>query len=397
MQPMGDLPRHPRVPELDGIRAYAMILVLIWHYFVGQIVAPVRHTLSAYAIAPFRTTWSGVDLFFVLSGFLIGGIVIDNRTSSNFFTTFYIRRACRILPMYFVLLVIFIVVTKFHLSDDGWVFGPDSQTSPFRFDSAFSLLSYATFTQNFLMGYHDSFGPNWLAITWSLAIEEQFYLLIPFIIVFFSRRWMLAILLCLIAISPLARWAVGGLGGYVYPFCRADSILMGVMSAVAVRHPAWRARSELWRRVLFWQMMIMLCCAAYFTWRRPDWGGVAVHFVFACLYSTFLLWVVASLGRREVRSLRFGTLRWLGERSYGIYLLHQGVSGMLHEYLLGDESPRIDGWLSASVTILSLTVTLFLADLSFRFLESVFLRLGHDFKYKGRDVAVSKPLAVLPT
>ena len=396
MQPMSDLPRRRRVSELDGIRAFAIILVLIWHYFVCQIAAPI-HTFSAYAIVPLRTTWSGVDLFFVLSGFLIGGIIIDNRTSSNFFTTFYIRRACRIIPLYFLLLAIFTVVITWHLIDNNWLFGPDSEASSFRFDFAFSLVSYATFTQNFLMGYYDLFGPNWLGVTWSLAIEEQFYLLVPFIIVFFSRRWMLAILLCLIAISPLARWAVGGFGAYVYPFCRADSILMGVLSAVAVRHPKWHARSELWRRVLFWQMIITLSCAAYFTWRHPGIGGVAIHFVFACLYSTFLLWVVASLGRREVRSLRLGVLRWLGERSYGVYLLHQGVSGTMYKNFLGAELPRIDSWFSASITLLSLIVTLFLADLSFGFFERVFLRFGHDFKYKARDVAVSEALAVLRT
>ena len=397
MQSVSNLPRHSRLSELDGIRACAIILVLIWHYFVYQISVP-THTFFAYAIVPLRTTWSGVDLFIVLSGFLIGGIIIDNRSSSNFFMTFYIRRTCRIIPLYFLLLAIFTVVTALHLSDNNWLFGQGNQTSSFRFDSALSLVSYATFTQNFIMGYHDLFGPNWLEVTWSLAVEEQFYLLVPFIIVFFSRRWMLAILFCLIAISPLARWAVGGLGAYVYPFCRADAILMGVLSAVAVRHPMWHARSELWRRVLFWQMIILLSfTAAYFTWRQPGIGGTAIHFVFACLYSTFLLWVVASLGRREVSWLRLGVLRWLGERSYGVYLLHQGVSGIMHTYFLGDESPKIYSWFSASITLLSLLVTMFLADLSFRFFESVFLRLGHDFKYRARDVAVSEALAVLRT
>jgi peptidoglycan/LPS O-acetylase OafA/YrhL len=172
---------------------------------------------------------------------------------------------------------------------------------------------------------------------------------------------------------------------------------MGVLSAAAVRHPKWRAGSERWRRVLFWQMIVALFCAVYFTWRHSAPGGIGVHFVFACLYSTFLLWVVASLGRPEVRSLRCGVLRWLGERSYGIYLLHQGVNGMMHMYWLGAESPKIDSLLALSVTLSSLIVTFILADLSFRFFERVFLRFGHEFKYRPRDLTVSGRLTVLRT
>jgi peptidoglycan/LPS O-acetylase OafA/YrhL len=387
MHPGANRPILGRMPELDGVRAVAIILVITWHYFVGQVHTGNHSTLS-YAFTPFRTMWSGVDLFFVLSGFLIGGIIIDNKDSPSFFKTFYIRRSCRIIPLYFLMIIVFVAVTNLDLLKDAWLFGPADQ------DKHYLLLSYLTFTQNFIMGYHDSFGPNWLAVTWSLAIEEQFYLLVPLIIVFFPRRWALAILCCLIAVSPLARWATGGLGAYVYPFCRADAILMGVLSAYAVRHPAWRAHPVARTRVLVGLMTAALIVVAYLTWRASGYGGIAVHFVFACLYSTFSLWVVASLGRPEVRLLRLRALGWIGERSYGAYLLHQGVNGLMHKYFIGHEVPRIEGLASFSVTIGSLVVTMLIADLSFRFLESIFIGFGHSFKYRASDVKISAGLAV---
>jgi len=93
-------------PELDGLRGLAILLVLIWHY--GNFIEVDKGSLGYDALAMFRMSWTGVDLFFVLSGFLIGGILIDNRQSENYWTTFYVRRVCRIFPLYFAVLLAFI-------------------------------------------------------------------------------------------------------------------------------------------------------------------------------------------------------------------------------------------------------------------------------------------------
>src|ERR1039457_4659242 len=97
-----------RLPELDGVRGLAILLVLICHYLIepSQVGAG---TWKAYALAAFRLTWSGVDLFFVLSGFLIGGILYDARDSDSYFKTFYIRRIHRIFPIYFMWIACFFV------------------------------------------------------------------------------------------------------------------------------------------------------------------------------------------------------------------------------------------------------------------------------------------------
>ena len=166
-----------RVSQLDGVRGVAILLVLVWHYFGAQVVAEPKSILH-YCTHALSLTWSGVDLFFVLSGFLIAGILLDHHNTSNYFRVFYLRRVCRIFPLYFLLLALFLCLSATNLS-----------TSPsFRWllHDPFPIWSYATFTQNILMGARGGFGPHWLGITWSLAVEEQFYLFVPFLNLFFA-------------------------------------------------------------------------------------------------------------------------------------------------------------------------------------------------------------------
>jgi peptidoglycan/LPS O-acetylase OafA/YrhL len=155
-----------RIPELDGVRGMAILLVLIWHYAVVTLsVRP--DSVMSYVLGGLSFSWSGVDLFFVLSGFLIGGILLDNREAKNYFRVFYMRRTCRIFPLYFIWFMIFCDL----LLAEGILFSEER----FRWLLAnpLPLLSYLTFTQNIPMALQNVFGPNWMAVTWSLAIEEQ--------------------------------------------------------------------------------------------------------------------------------------------------------------------------------------------------------------------------------
>src|SRR5258707_12029830 len=126
-----------RILELDGLRGLAILLVILCHYVGNPNHAPLgfwpHRFLSAFAVG-----WSGVDLFFVLSGFLIGGILLDARHSANYFQVFYIRRVCRIFPLYCLVLFVFLVVLQI---------APTTTTLRWLV----TLLSYATFTQNFMM------------------------------------------------------------------------------------------------------------------------------------------------------------------------------------------------------------------------------------------------------
>ena len=221
-----------RISELDGLRGIAIILVLIWHYYVSQInlSAHNMHGLFTHAL---MLSWSGVDLFFVLSGFLIGGKILDNRDSSNFYSVFYARRACRIFPIYFLWIGLFYSARFLHAQDPF----------PWLFDHPLPLLSYLTYTQNFVAAVNGSFGANWLGITWTLAIEEQFYLLFPLVIRLFPKKHLSALLLSLIAFAPVIRTTLyfllssKGFVGHVLLPGRWDALLLGVFIAHLLRKP----------------------------------------------------------------------------------------------------------------------------------------------------------------
>src|ERR1700676_1165017 len=182
-----------RLPELDGLRGIAILLVLVWH-FTGMLCDPSQGLVQyiAWRIAIIGQT--GVDLFFVLSGFLIIGILIDNRESPNYFTTFYIRRALRILPPYLILLAGFWLC----VSEAGG-------RLPYYFDRQLPLWSLLTFTQNWVMASLNTMGAMSIGGTWSLAIEEQFYLFAPALILLLPLRWLPKVLVAIGATSIMAR------------------------------------------------------------------------------------------------------------------------------------------------------------------------------------------------
>ncbi|UCE07284.1 MAG: acyltransferase, partial [bacterium] len=213
-----------RIRALDGIRGIAILLVLLWHYIACQAETD-NGSLLAYFTRLLALTWSGVDLFFVLSGFLIIGILLDAKGSELYFKTFYIRRACRIIPLYFLMLCLFIIIPRTGLTSNEWLFA-----------KPLPLISYFTFTQNYFM-HCKGFGAHWLGVTWSLAVEEQFYLLIPILVWLLTKKQLLFVFGCLICMAPIFRLVFGNLGAYVFPFARADSILMGGLLALALRSP----------------------------------------------------------------------------------------------------------------------------------------------------------------
>jgi peptidoglycan/LPS O-acetylase OafA/YrhL len=149
-----------RIPELDGLRGLAILIVIAFHY-VEPLHTTAQGTLR-HVLAPVRMGWIGIHLFFVLSGFLIASILMATRDSPTFFRTFYIRRFYRILPLYLVVVAGCYVVHHLFVRTPG---------PP--------LYQFLTFTQNFWMAAKGQFGIGLLSVTWSLAVEEQFYALLP--------------------------------------------------------------------------------------------------------------------------------------------------------------------------------------------------------------------------
>ncbi len=362
-----------RITQLDGVRGIAILLVIVWHYFSCQIVAEPESTL-AYCNLALSLTWSGVDLFFVLSGFLIAGILLDHRKTSNFFRVFYLRRVCRIFPLYFFILGLFVCLTATPL-----FISPSFQ---WLFHDPLSIWSYATFTQNLFMGARGDFGPNWLGMTWSLAVEEQFYLFVPLLVYLLSRRALVCVLAGAVLTAPLLRCVSPGFQAFTNTLWRSDSLLSGALLAVLVRwHPFISAMRQQ-RRLLLTLFVVLLAGAAIMT-LQPAPFGVFNHFWLAALYSTLIL--IAFVGNEPLlgRILDSRVLVWLGRLSYGIYMFHQVVSGLLHGSLRHGE-PQIRTLSDAGITFTSLCITLALAILSYRFFESPLIRFGHRFQYQSK-------------
>jgi peptidoglycan/LPS O-acetylase OafA/YrhL len=365
--------KQDRIPALDGMRGCAVVLVLCWHYIPCQLAAEPR-SMEAVVWRIFSLTYTGVDLFFVLSGFLIAGILLDHRDAGNYFRVFYARRVCRIFPLYFLVLGLFVVLTAVGLDQAPgfeWLLG-----------NPLPLWSYATFTQNVPMGLHHDFGSQWLAPTWSLAVEEQFYLVVPLLVWLLPRRRLALVALLLIFLAPVLRAACGWsrASAYVWTPCRNDALLTGALLAVVVRDRQLLALLRANRALLYAVFIGFLGVVAMITW-RPQSFGSADHSWFAGLYGTFLLLAVVDDDTLVARVLRHRALIWLGITSYGIYLFHQPVSGLVHGFL-GDGKPAINTAAGCGLTLLALALTLVTAAASYRFFERPFLAWGHRFRYQ---------------
>ena len=160
-----------RIVGLDGLRGLMTLFVVASHYF-GE----VRHGVAAMEVG-----WLAVKMFFALSGFLVGRLILERMTCGNFFVVFYVRRFCRTLPVY-LFCVLLVYLCMHLLGSPQWM----------DIGNEFPLWSYLTFTQNFFMISTDSIGPRWLAPTWTLSVEEQFI---------FSRRYFSCS--CLDAVFPI--------------------------------------------------------------------------------------------------------------------------------------------------------------------------------------------------
>lgn len=367
-----------RLPELDGIRGCAILLVIMWHY-LGGLLQP--ETGLGYLRQALWLTWSGVDLFFVLSGFLITGILLDNRGASNYFKVFYIRRACRIWPLYYALLIGFVFF--------GWlrqslVLGH----LDWLFNKAMPLWSYATFTQNFIMSERSIFGAGWLGITWSLAVEEQFYLVLPPLVYFLPRRILPYLFGLFIVCAPFIRGEISEQAAIVHPLARADSLIGGALLAWVLRYTNFGQTAAQRLKFLYLIFGLFLVGTLFLNWRGGRIGGGLTHFWLAGFYSTFLLLAVIHKEGLLSRILKTRILVWFGVLSYGIYMLHQAVNGLVHG-LINASVPQIRNMHDAVLTLLAFVITLVLAACSYYFIEKKILRYGHSFHYERREVKMA--------
>lgn len=309
----------------------------------------------------FANGWMGVDLFFVLSGFLITGILLDSKQSENYFRNFYIRRCLRIWPLYYAsLFFMFVVVPLVRPSESAMIFA--DRSSPWW--------AYLFYLQTFLVPVPEN-ATGLLGVTWSLAIEEQFYLVWPLVIRISSVVTVRRIALTVVCLSPLLRLFMVSQGLQIYSntFSRLDGLMAGALLACVIRSEGFEPPRFLGRA---WVAFLALGPLAFsITSIETRW------FVFSmsAVASAALVYVSLYARQQWLRSLltnRF--IVYTGTISYGLYLLHK-IPFNLGRLLSLDAYPVL-------AAPLLLAVSYGIATLSWIFLEQPFLKLKRLFPTK---------------
>jgi peptidoglycan/LPS O-acetylase OafA/YrhL len=372
-----------RIPQLDGIRGTAILLVVLWHFVVVPVTqAPHPGTLARLAVHAGLLTWSGVDLFFVLSGFLIGGILIDAKEAPNYFSTFYVRRVFRILPVYFL------VVTTYLLLWNAAV--KHQLILRETFGSPMPWYAYLTFTQNFWLAHH-VWDAVFLNLSWSLAVEEQFYLLLPAVIRVLPKTWLLPVAVGLALGSAVTRSLMylhygpsWGTAAYTLIVSRADALMLGVICAVLLRDDHCKEYLRGNPRIIKTSFLIFGLGVVVLTYKGWGMGTMPMCTLgFTCValfYASLLMIAMVVPDGLLGRAFRARWLTWLGTIAYALYLFHEIVLDGMFRLLLNHAPVMADGF-EALTALLALVVALGLARLSWRYFESELVRAGHRFTY----------------
>jgi peptidoglycan/LPS O-acetylase OafA/YrhL len=351
-----------RIPQLDGLRGIAILMVFLYHAFQVPVF------------------WSGVDLFFILSGYLITGILLglkEKNTGESFDRrigrSFYVRRACRILPPFIAFLVL---VTVF-------------------FPVPWSRIWYwyAFFDANFASATHHD-PVRAMVPLWSLGVEEQFYFVWPWVVLFASQKTLKRIALGIVLTAPVLRaictpvfssqWPIYALT----PF-RADTLACGALIAVlAHTDTAWIRRNHYraaWCASAAGAIFIMLSAGHSFRWTANSelFNTLGYSLIVAIFGGT----LVYTLGSREgfvYSILSTRPLRYLGLISYAFYLYHWGVLILLEQHT----------HISIFVYPLSFAITGAIAAISWHFFETPILRMSRLLDAKTENGVTSPSVAV---
>jgi peptidoglycan/LPS O-acetylase OafA/YrhL len=283
------------IPELQGLRGLAVLAVVFYHCH-PRLEGTWVHYASLWG-------WAGVNLFFVLSGFLITSILLESRSKEKYFRNFYGRRALRIWPVYVLVLVIVYL-------NAPWFIGPTISAAV----KSAPWLAYIFFVQNlFHLTLPPAIGP-----TWSLAIEEQYYFLWAPIVRFLRAPWMLAAVLgAALVASPLLRLANFPWMTLTNTLIHLDGIALGSLIALGLHTLGLSRRHWLWMGLC--AMLLGFAATATIA------GGTAfLDSALAVAFAGAMLAAIASTGARNPISaaLRSGPLAFYGRISYGLYMIH---------------------------------------------------------------------------
>lgn len=371
--------RSDRIPALDGFRGIAVLLVLVTHCIVEFLACTpaspkplvMAHIYSEWLL---RYSWGGVDMFFVLSGFLVGGIILDRRRQPGFLPEFFVRRAARILPLYLAVVA-------------GWALAWATQSAPPGTTHS-PAWPYLSFLQNAWMARHHTMGDTWLAPTWSLAVEAHFYLVAPFVAIRLRDGALGGVAIFTLVVAMFLRVAfeaglAGGLlAGYVLTPSHMDGMIYGFLLAYALRQPGFSGWVQGQRGWLRGTVLIMtLGFLALSTLRGRTGMNLAWSFEVGSLplfFTGLLLLTVTSHGL-TAKAFANPLLRLFGRYSYGIYLLHLPFI-LLTMHRLPSAAVEGSTWAEVRQMSLGLALALAAAVLSWHTFEAPILRWAHRFR-----------------
>jgi len=348
-------------PGLDVARGLAIISVLLYHLF--------------WYTSLFRIGWIGVDLFFVLSGFLITDILLESKKDTHYFYKFYTKRVLRIIPLYYVTLFLFFKLSPIFFSDT-------SPNSTFTYYNQ-NKIWYWTFIQNWLIVLKGKPSEPYLLHFWSLAIEEQFYNFWPIIIILTKTlRTLKRIIFVLILFALLLRtlsWLINpeNLSGLYYnSFARMDSLLMGCFICVHIKQG--QKLSPVFIKTIFLFFFILIL-SSFITCKnvQPDnfifstIGFSIIALFFGCLI--YLLVDNEITLAPWINNLQL--FSFIGKISYGLYVIHLPVYLIIAHLLSKSPATITPIFLKSSlfVSIISLCCTMLLSVCSFYLFEKPIL------------------------
>jgi peptidoglycan/LPS O-acetylase OafA/YrhL len=373
------------VPALDGLRGLAIALVVAMHFGVGAGFP--RHepgAVSSWIERVCYIGWAGVDLFFVLSGFLITSILLASRDQPGYFRRFYARRALRIFPLYVTALVVALVVLPRLFP---------AQAPALLGDAPRAQVWLWTYTLNIANAFGWVVDVGVLGQMWSLAIEEQFYLAWPGL-VWLLRPRRLLYLAGVLAVGALVLrvwWiAVDGTGAWPGPYrftlTRIDALAIGAALAVAWRQPALASRLlPLARPLLALSAVVLVAWFAAAPRFYPDQPGV-VTFGHSLLALGSAALIVLALRPSPPGWMTARPMRALGTYSYGIYVWHWFVQVPMVAYA-ADLHPAV-------FAATGVAVSLILGVVSYHVLERPFLQLKRGFGYATGPSRADVPVPV---
>ncbi|MCX7650365.1 MAG: acyltransferase [Flavobacteriales bacterium] len=355
-----------RLDHLDGYRGLASLIVIGHHYFMmsyfenleGKAPWIMRLLFQSYGI---------IDYFFVLSGWLIGTILLSNKNSPHFFKTFYIRRAARVLPLYFLVVFVYLFFSKTYEKNFPWLFN----------DPLIPLWAYPFALQTLFGGMIGTLGDRFIYVTWSVIVEFHFYIMAPWIVRFVSKQGMIVFYIFLVALAFYLRFLIPGearVWERTLIFWRPEAIFGGLL----ISYFTFDGTIFKMKKYFFWLIyfillpgIILMAFDFYFGKFLYTWMSFTAMAFFAAL----LVWP----GWLE-KFFSWKPLCWLGEISYSTYLWHVPALGVFFQWVYNSEpfAYRSEGFVPACIC---LAATLVMAGLSYRFIEMPFLKWGKKYSY----------------